>query len=65
MMNVLQGDYMHHVELMLKQQRTRLLLSLDELRNFDVELTRSCAQSRAPSPTRHARLNNHMTVAAS
>ena len=36
-----QGDYMHHVETMLKQQQTRLSLSLDELRTFDAELTRS------------------------
>ena len=33
------GDYMHHVESMLKQNQTRLLLSLDELRSFDAELT--------------------------
>ena len=35
-----QGDYMTHVDTMLKQRRTRLLLSLDELRTFDAELTR-------------------------
>lgn len=36
-----QGDYMHHVESMLKQGDRRLMLSLDELRTFDAELTRN------------------------
>ena len=54
---------MHHVELMLKQHHTRLLLSLDELRNFDVELTRSCAQPCTPSAARYPRrLKIHSTM---
>ena len=36
-----QGEYMHTVESMLKQNRCRLMLSLDDLRSFDAELTRS------------------------
>ena len=36
-----QGEYMHTVEAMLKQSRSRLMLSLDDLRTFDAELTRS------------------------
>ena len=35
-----QADYMQHVESMLKRGTNRLLLSLDELRSFDAELTR-------------------------
>ena len=49
---------MSHVETMMKMQQTRLLLSLDELRNFDGELTRSgaCAAS-APAPPARAPAN--------
>ena len=36
-----QGDHMHHVETMLKQGGSRLVLSLDELRSFDSELARA------------------------
>ena len=36
-----QGSYMHNVESMMKQGANRLLLSLDELRTFDAELTRA------------------------
>lgn len=50
---------MHHVESMLKQQQTRLLLSLDDLRSFDVELTRSRAAAHPlprPRPLPHRTL---------
>ena len=36
-----QGDAMHRVDTMLKHSASRLLLSLDELRSFDAELTRN------------------------
>lgn len=36
-----QGEHVAEVEMMVKRQSTRLVLSLDELRTFDAELARS------------------------
>ena len=47
-----QGAYMHHVEAMLNRGGARLLLSLDDLRSFDAELTR--ATTTAAYIIRHA-----------
>ena len=38
---------MRHVNAMSAAQKTRLMLSIDELRSFDAELTRKCARSDA------------------
>ena len=40
----MQMDYMRHVNAMTAAQQTRLMLSIDELRSFDAELTRKCVR---------------------